>query len=45
LESLDEKGRERVENSHDNQLDRAEDLLKSVLLYSELSKPEKIAAK
>ena len=45
LESLDEKDRERVENSRDNQLDRAEDLLKGMLLYSELSKPEKVAAK
>jgi carboxyl-terminal processing protease len=45
LESLDEKDRERVENSRDVQLDRAEDLLKGILLYSELSKPEKVAAK
>jgi carboxyl-terminal processing protease len=45
LESLSEKDRDRVENSHDIQLDRAEDLLKGVLLYSELSKPEKVAAK
>jgi carboxyl-terminal processing protease len=45
LESLDEKDRARVKNSSDIQLERAEDLLKGVLLYSELSKPEKIAAK
>ena len=45
LESLNEKDRERVENSRDVQLDRAEDLLKGILLYSELSKPEKVAAK
>ena len=45
LESLDEKDRERVESSRDNQLDRAADLLKGMLLYSELSKPEKVAAK
>jgi carboxyl-terminal processing protease len=45
LESLDEKDRERVENSRDNQLDRAEDLLKGILLYGELNKPEKVAAK
>jgi hypothetical protein len=42
---LYEKDRDREENSHDIQLDRAEDLLKGVLLYSELSKPEKVAAK
>jgi carboxyl-terminal processing protease len=45
LESLNEKDRARVEESRDNQLDRAEDLLKGMLLYSELSKPEKVAAK
>jgi carboxyl-terminal processing protease len=45
LESLDEKTRERVKNSRDNQLDRAEDLLKGMLLYGELAKPEKVAAK
>jgi carboxyl-terminal processing protease len=45
LESLDEKDRERVKNSRDNQLDRADDLLKGILLYSELSQPEKVAAK
>ena len=45
LESLGKKDRERVENSRDVQLDRAEDLLKGILLYSELSKPEKVAAK
>jgi carboxyl-terminal processing protease len=45
LESLDEKDRARVEDSRDNQLDRAEDLLKGILLYSELSKPAKVAAK
>jgi carboxyl-terminal processing protease len=45
MESLDEKDRVRVEESRDIQLDRAEDLLKGILLYSELSKPEKVAAK
>ena len=45
LESLNEKDRERVKNSSDVQLDRAEDLLKGMLLYSELSRPEKVAAK
>jgi carboxyl-terminal processing protease len=45
LESLGEKDRERVENSRDVQLDRAEDLLKGELLYGELSKPQKVAAK
>jgi carboxyl-terminal processing protease len=45
LESLDEKDRTRAEESRDLQLDRAEDLLKGMLLYSELSKPEKVAVK
>ena len=45
MESLDEKDRERVANSRDVQLDRAEDLLKGILLYSELSRPAKVAAK
>ncbi|HEY1490117.1 MAG TPA: S41 family peptidase, partial [Verrucomicrobiae bacterium] len=45
LESLGEKDRARVEESRDMQLDRAEDLLKGILLYGELSQPEKVAAK
>jgi carboxyl-terminal processing protease len=45
LESLDEKDRARVINSSDIQLGRAEDLLKGILLYSEFSKPEKVAVK
>ncbi len=45
LESLDAKDRARIKDSSDIQLDRADDLLKGILLYSELSKPEKIAAK
>ncbi len=46
LESLNnEKDRVRVQNSRDVQLDRAEDLLKGILLYSEFSKPEKVAEK
>jgi carboxyl-terminal processing protease len=45
LESLDAKDRARVENSRDNQLDRAEDLLKGILLYDALATPEKVAAK
>jgi carboxyl-terminal processing protease len=45
LESADKKDRVRIENSRDVQLDRADDLLKGILLYSELSKPEKVAAK
>jgi hypothetical protein len=35
----------RVKNAHDVQMDRAEDLLKGILLYSELSQPQKVAAK
>lgn len=45
VESLDEMNRASVEKIQDTQLDRAEDLLKGILLYSELSKPEKVAAK
>jgi carboxyl-terminal processing protease len=46
IESLaDEKDRVRVKNSRDVQLDRAEDLLKGILLYSELSQPQKVAVK
>jgi carboxyl-terminal processing protease len=45
LESLDDKDRAVVEKSHDVQLDRAEDLLKGILLYETLTVPEKIAAK
>jgi carboxyl-terminal processing protease len=45
LESLNEKDRARVEQYRDVQLDRAEDLLKAVLLYDDLIAPEKIAAK
>jgi carboxyl-terminal processing protease len=46
IESLaNEKDRVRVQNSRDVQLDRAEDLLKGILLYGELSKPEKVAVK
>jgi carboxyl-terminal processing protease len=45
LESLDAKDRARIKDSSDVQLDRAEDLLKGILLYGELSNPEKVAAK
>jgi len=45
IDSLDAKDRARLKNSADIQLERADDLLKGILLYSELSKPEKVAAK
>jgi carboxyl-terminal processing protease len=46
VESLDETNRIHVEKIQDTQLDRAEDLLKGLLLYGELGKtPEKIAVK
>ena len=45
LESLDATNRARVAQIQDAHLDRAEDLLKGILLYGELSKPEKVAAK
>jgi carboxyl-terminal processing protease len=44
LELLDEKDRERVNNTHDRQLERAADLLKGVLLYAQRSAPAKVAA-
>jgi carboxyl-terminal processing protease len=45
LDALDDKDRARVVESRDFQLDRAGDLLKGMLMYSELSRPEKVAAK
>ena len=46
FESLDEKDRARMKGFRDVQLDRADDLLKGILLYSQLEKaPEKVAAK
>jgi len=45
LEALDTTKRVRVAQIQDVQLERAEDLLKGILLYGELSKPEKIAVK
>lgn len=45
VESLDETNRVRIGEIQDTQLLRAQDLLKGILLYGELSKPEKVAAK
>jgi carboxyl-terminal processing protease len=45
LAALDAARRARVAQIHDVQLERAGDLLKGILLYGELSKPEKVAAK
>ncbi|MGH7950833.1 MAG: S41 family peptidase [Limisphaerales bacterium] len=45
FEAADETNRARIENARDVQLERADDLLKGILLYRELMKPEKIAAK
>jgi carboxyl-terminal processing protease len=45
LESLDETNRVRVEEIQDTQLARAQDLLKGILLYSEMNKPGKMAAR
>jgi carboxyl-terminal processing protease len=45
LEALDEKDRAEVKKFTDIQLERADNLLNGVLLYGELSKPEKVAAK
>jgi carboxyl-terminal processing protease len=45
LDILDPKDRERVESVHDRQLDRADDLLKGVLLFSQRSPgPSRVAA-
>jgi carboxyl-terminal processing protease len=44
LEMLDEKDRERVNNTHDRQLERAADLLKGVLLYAQRNTPAKATA-
>jgi carboxyl-terminal processing protease len=43
--SLTPDERTRIEKIQDIQLDRAEDLLKGILLYSQLANPEKIAVK
>lgn len=45
LESLEPKDRERVQNTHDLQLDRATDLLKGLTLYSAILPPEDPSAK
>ncbi len=48
VESLPRRDRAEVEAIHDEQLDRAEDLLKGLILYQQLTdkaKPEKMAAK
>ncbi|HUA38481.1 MAG TPA: S41 family peptidase [Candidatus Sulfopaludibacter sp.] len=45
LYSLSPEDRARVEQIQDVQLERAEDLLKGILLYSKLESPEKVAAK
>ncbi|HTQ52402.1 MAG TPA: S41 family peptidase [Candidatus Acidoferrales bacterium] len=45
LYSLSPEDRARIESIQDVQLERAEDLLKGILLYSKLQNPEKIAVK
>jgi hypothetical protein len=42
IESLEEKDRARLQNLRDAQLDRATDLLKGILLFSDRS-PEKVS--
>jgi carboxyl-terminal processing protease len=44
LESLDDRDRAIVEKSQDVQFQRAEDLLKGILLYQAMIAPEKVAA-
>jgi carboxyl-terminal processing protease len=45
FDALDETNRVRLEEIQDTQLDRAKDLLKGILLYSEMTKPARVAAK
>ncbi len=45
IESLDETNRIRIEEIQDTQLNRADDLLRSILLYGQLAPPQKLAAK
>jgi carboxyl-terminal processing protease len=45
LDSLNGTNRAFVEKIKDVQLDRAEELLKGILLYDQIAKPEKVAAK
>lgn len=45
LYTLSPEERNRIEQIHDVQLERAEDLLKGILLYSQLTNGEKMAAK
>jgi carboxyl-terminal processing protease len=49
VDTLEEKDRERVRNTRDTQLERATDLLKGLMLYAQMDKPEpkpeKVAAK
>ena len=43
---LEPKDRERVEKVHDKQLERADDLLKGILLYSQRApQPTRVAAR
>ncbi|MGD0410062.1 MAG: S41 family peptidase [Verrucomicrobiota bacterium] len=44
LDMLEEKDRERVNNTQDRQLERAVDLLKGVQLYAQRTAPAKVAA-
>jgi carboxyl-terminal processing protease len=44
VESLSEKDRERVESTHDRQMERAVDLLKGILLYAQRTAPAKATA-
>jgi len=45
LFALTPEERTRIEKIRDVQMDRAEDLLKGILLYSQFSKAEKVAVK
>ena len=45
IESLNVTNRARFEQIQDTQLDRAQDLLKGILLYVQMTRPAKMAAK
>jgi carboxyl-terminal processing protease len=45
LAALNPEERARIETLQDVQLERAEDLLKGILLYTQLSRPEKVAVR
>ena len=45
MESFTEKQQADIKNAHDIQLDRAEDLLKGILIYTHHTQPQKLTRK